>query len=324
MPVISKSTYRRSPLLFNGHLESIYPALRRKITDLHYDRERLTLADGDFVDLDWLHNESDNLVILTHGLEGDSSRQYVAGMARFFSGKNWDALAWNCRSCSGEMNRKFRMYHHGDIGDLSEVIDHALRQKDYRKVVLIGFSMGANMSMKYAGTLGTDLPAPIKACVVFSAPTDLKAGADILDKPSNVIYKQRFLRHLKAKLEIKNQQFPGKLDLSKFKNIKVWRDFDEFYSAPMNNFENAEAFYRNASAKYFMPDITIPTLLISAKNDPILPEECYPVSLCEQMENVFLEMPEYGGHVGFWRPGEKQSWSEKRAWQFVEEKTGGE
>ncbi len=323
MPVLHKSTFRRSPFLLNGHFESIYPALFRKVRDVNYRRERLTLSDGDFVDLDWLDNNSRHLAILTHGLEGDSSRQYVAGMARFFSEKKWDALAWNCRSCSGEMNRKLRMYHHGEIGDIGEVINHALKVRDYKNIVLIGFSMGGNISMKYLGVHGKSIPPAIKACVSFSSPTDLEAGAEILDRPSNFIYKKRFLHYLKEKLEKKNDQFPGELNISNFNHIKIWRDFDEFYSAPMNGFENAEAFYRNASAKNFMPGITIPTLLVQAKNDPILPDACYPIEICKTMSNIFLEMPVHGGHVGFWRPGEFYSWSEKRAWEFVTEQVGG-
>ena len=124
---------------------------------------------------------------------------------------------------------------------------------------------------------------------------------------------------LKAKLEKKNDQFPNKIDIDGFSQIKIWRDFDELYSAPMNSFKNAAAFYQNASAKNFMAGITVPTLLVQAKNDPILPDECYPVSLCEKLPNVFLEMPEHGGHVGFWRPREKYAWSEIRAIKFITE-----
>ncbi len=317
MPVLTQSTFRRSPLLFNGHLESIAPALFRKITDVTYERERLTLTDGDFVDLDWIDNHSKQLVLLSHGLEGNSTRQYVAGMARFFSEKKWDVLAWNCRSCSGEMNRALRMYHHGEIGDIGEVIDHALRTRHYEKVILIGFSMGANISMKYLGVNKHSLPDVIRACVAFSAPTDLEAGANILDQPGNIIYKKRFLKNLKIKLEQKNEQYPGAINLAAFSTIKAWRDFDELYSAPMNQYKNAAAFYQDASAKNFMPGIRIPTLLIQAKNDPILPKECYPVDLCRQLKNVFLEIPDHGGHVGFWRPGERYSWSERRAFEFI-------
>ncbi len=319
MPVLKNSTYRRSPLLYNGHFESICPALFRKITNVKYERERLTLSDGDFVDLDWIDNGSRQLVLLSHGLEGDSSRQYILGMARMFSDQKWDALAWNCRSCSGEMNRKLRMYHHGEIGDIREVISHALHIKDYEKMILVGFSMGGNISMKYLGVHGNNIPDVVKGCVAFSAPTDLEAGARILDRPSNFIYKKRFLKYLKTKLEKKKEQFPNMIDLESFRTIKIWRDFDELYSAPMNNFENADAFYQNASAKNYMAGITVPTLLVQAKNDPILPVECYPVTLCEKLQNVFLEMPEHGGHVGFWRPREKYGWAEQRAFMFVKE-----
>ena len=151
MPVSENSTYRRSSLLFNGHLESIFPALFRKVNNVKFERERLTLFDGDFVDLDWLNSNSRQLVILTHGLEGDSSCQYILGMARMFSDHHWDVLAWMCRSCSGEMNRAFRMYHHGEISDIGEVIQHALKTKNYEKIILIGFSMGGNISMKIFG-----------------------------------------------------------------------------------------------------------------------------------------------------------------------------
>ena len=317
MPVIAKSTFRRSPFLFNGHIETIYPALFRKVTDVPYERERLILSDGDFVDLDWLDNGSRCLVLISHGLEGNSSRQYVAGMARFFSNKKWDVLAWNCRSCSGEMNKASQLYHHGEIGDIGEVISHTLKTKNYEKIVLIGFSMGGNISMKYIGVHGKELPSAVKACVAFSSPTDLEAGANILDHSSNFIYKRRFLKNLKIKLEHKNEQYPGSINLSAFPTIKVWRDFDELYSAPMNKFANAAAFYKNASAKNFLAGITIPTLLVQAKNDPILPIECYPTDLCNKLEKVFLEIPKHGGHVGFWRPGEQFSWAERRAFEFA-------
>ena len=320
MPLIQKSSYRRSRLLRNGHLETIYPAIFRKIEGVDYERERLTLSDGDFVDLDWLDNGSLNLILLTHGLEGNSGKQYVKGMAKFFyEEKKWDVLAWNCRSCSGEINRAQRMYHHGETGDIGEVIQHALRRKNYHTIVLAGFSMGGNISMKYLGVHGKNKPEPIRACIAFSSPTDLEAGAEVLDHPSNFIYRRRFLHYLKIKIEKKNEQHPGVLDLTNFKNIKTWRDFDEYFSAPLNQFQDAAEFYRMASAKNFMAGTVVPTLLVSAKNDPILPPACYPKNICERHEHIFLEMPKHGGHVGFWKPGEKYAWSERRAAAFLEE-----
>ena len=317
MPLISHSTFKRPFYLPNGHFETIYPALFRRVEGIHYRRERLELPDGDFLDLDWIERKSKQLVLLTHGLEGDSGRQYMTGMAKFFSAKNWDVLAWNCRSCSGEMNRLQRMYHHGEIGDIGEVIGHALKLHSYETAVLIGFSMGGNINMKYLGVHGRNAPEQIRCCVAFSSPTDLKAGAEVLDHPSNFIYFRRFLHYLSLKIKAKDRQFPGVVDISKLKGIKVWRDFDEFFSAPLNGFRDAEDFYQQASAKNFMGGIAVPTLLVQAQNDPILPPQCYPVELCKKHPDIFLEMPRHGGHVGFTQRNGKEAWAEERSWEFV-------
>ncbi|MCC6724936.1 MAG: alpha/beta fold hydrolase [Saprospiraceae bacterium] len=317
MPLVSKSTYKRSAIFFNGHVETIAPVVLRKVAGISYERERMSLADGDFLDLDWIDNQKQRLVVLTHGLEGDTGRQYILGMAKIFSQNGWDVLAWNCRSCSGEMNRAKRMYHHGDISDIGEVVKHACVRKNYKSIVLIGFSMGANITLKYLGVYGENRPFPIKAAVVFSAPTDLQAGAEILDKFENTIYRKRFLYYLKQKMVVKAGQYPGVVDLKNFDKIKVWRDFDEYFSAPINDFKNAAEFYEKASAKNFMKGIAVPTLLVQAKNDPILPLTCFPTELCSQHDFIHLEMPKHGGHVGFWQANREFAWSEERAIDFL-------
>lgn len=160
MPIIH-SPYPGPPAYqYNGHLQTIIPSLTRKVTGIPYERERLVLTDGDFVDLDWIKAGKSRLVVLTHGLEGDSNRQYIRGTAKLFAQHNYDVLAWNCRSCSGEMNQAFRLYNHGEIGDLGEVIDHALRTIGYQEVVLVGYSMGGNITLKYLGVHGNRLPMP--------------------------------------------------------------------------------------------------------------------------------------------------------------------
>ena len=125
------------------------------------------------------------------------------------------------------------------------------------------------------------------------------------------------MRNLKLKFEKKNEQFPGMVDIDNFKKVKTWKDFDNYFSAPIIGVKDADEFYRIASARNFMPDIKIKTLVIQAQNDPILPEECFPKDICEKHPNIFLELPKHGGHCGFWRPGEKINWAEKRTWEFV-------
>lgn len=320
MPIIKTSSYKKPPFYqFNGHLQTIIPGIFRKVKNVNYQRERLELPDQDFLDLDWILNNSKNLVLLSHGLEGSSDRQYIQGAAKLFSKNNWDVLAWNCRSCSGEMNRTSRLYHHGDIEDIGTVIDHALTKKEYENVVMIGFSMGGAMSLNYLGKNGKSIPSQIKAAVAFSTPCDLREGAEILNLKSNAVYRKRFLRNLKKKILIKEQEFPGLVDLKKLEEIKEWRDFDEHFSAPLNNYKDADDFYFNSSAKNFMENIQIPTLLVNAHNDPILTPGCSPISIAKTHTNIFIENPEKGGHCGFMLPNEEFAWSENRALEFANE-----
>lgn len=319
MPLL-RSTYPGPPAYqYNGHLQTIMPSLTRTVPGVCYERERLTLTDGDFVDLDWLDQKSSQLVILTHGLEGDSSRPYMRGMARLFAQTNYDVLAWNCRSCSGEMNRAFRLYNHGEIGDLGEVIGHALRTKAYEKVILIGFSMGGNITLKYLGVHAKALPDVISRGVAISSPVDLGASALLLDQPGNRFYRNRFRKKLTVKITQKAARFPGRLDMSKLRQVKQWRDFDEFFSAPVNNYRDAGDFYEQASAINFMADIAIPTLLLNAQNDPLLSPECSPGALAESHPALFLETPRAGGHVGFALPRDPHTYAERRALSFVKE-----
>ncbi len=317
MPLIQKSTYRRAPFYqFNGHLQTIFPSALRKI-EVAYERERLELDDGDFVDLDWIDNKSSCLAVLSHGLEGNSQRSYILGMAKLFNEKKWDVLAWNCRSCSEEMNRNFRLYNHGEIGDIGLVIEHALHLKDYQKIVLVGYSMGGNITLKYLGVNGKSLPDVIKGGIAFSTPCDLESSSNTLDKPGNFVYRRKFLNKLKEKLGRKAEQFPGTIDMSKFEAIKVWRDFDVFYSAPISGYGSVEDFYWHCSAKNFLQDLKVPTLLVNAQNDPILTPACSPIDIANSHPYFYLETPKQGGHVGFAWSGKPYTWSEWRVMDFV-------
>ncbi len=318
MPIISQSTYAGAPpLLFNGHLQTIIPSVFRKIEGLNYTRERLTMADGDFVDIDWLKNNNDKLVVLTHGLEGDSHRHYIKGTAKLFAQTGWDVLAWNCRSCSGEMNRAFRLYNHGEIGDIREVIEHSLTTNAYKNVALVGFSMGGNITLKYLGEHGSKVPDVIRAGVAISAPTDLKSSAELLDWRSNWFYRQRFMGKLFKKIQIKAEAYPNRLDLDLIKKVKVWKDFDNFFSAPLNGYRDADDFYEQASAINFMAGTTVPVLVCNAANDPILTAECVPFELARTHPLIFVEMPRTGGHVSFMTANEEFTWAERRALEFA-------
>ena len=318
MPLIP-SAYPGPPAYqYNGHLQTIFPSLTRTVPGVVYQRERLTLSDGDFVDLDWISHGNRRLVVLTHGLEGDSNRQYMRGTARLFAESGYDVLAWNCRSCSGEMNRAFRLYNHGEIGDIGEVIRHALQVRPYDEVILVGYSMGGNITLKYLGVQGATLPKAIKRGIAISSPTDLEASARLLDRPSNRFYRNRFMKKLILKIRQKDSRFPGRLDMTNLRQVRRWRDFDDFFSAPVNNYRDAGDFYTQASAVNFMADITVPTLLLNAQNDPLLSPECSPAWLAKTHPHIFLETPRTGGHVGFAVARDLHTYAERRALWFAQ------
>lgn len=323
--MILPSSYSGPPRWqYNGHLQTLVPGLFRRVQGVAYQRERIHTPDDDFLDLDWMRGGHRRLLIVTHGLEGDSNRHYVRGTAKLFAQHGWDVLAWNCRSCSGEMNRAFRMYHHGDTADIGAVVSHALGKQHYHTLALVGYSMGANITMKYLGTQGEHLPQQVRAAAVFSAPCDLRSGADVLDRWDNAIYKRRFLKALTRKIQLKATAFPGRLELARLRQLRRWRDFDEHFSAPICGYRDAEDFYENSSAKNFVAGIRVPTLLVNALNDPILTPECMPADIAADHPFFHLEMPETGGHCGFQqRRGDEFGWAERRALEFIEQTLEG-
>ena len=318
MPVINNSTYQPPFLFNNGHLQTIYPSLARRLSPELYRRERVSTPDEDFLDLDWARVGSDRLAILSHGLEGSSHRPYMVGMARVLNFHGWDALAWNYRSCSGEINRKLRMYHNGSIDDLDVVVRHALATGRYRKVALIGFSLGGNLTLIYLGTFGTAVDHRISKAVVFSVPCDLAAGARELAKRRNCIYMKQFLVSLHGKIRKKMELLPGEINDRDFGRIRNFKDFDDRYTAPIHGFRNAEDYWEKCSSRQFIPSITVPTLIVNSVDDPLLVDGCYPVLEAERNRHVHLEMPRSGGHVGFVQFNHKGAyWSEQRAMEFL-------
>lgn len=320
MPVLKESSYPNpSRYLWNGHAETIYPGVFRKIPDVNYRRERIMTPDDDFLDIDWIDQSSQKLLILTHGLEGSTDRHYIKAPAKLFSENGWDVLAWNCRSCSGEMNKQLRLYNHGDTDDISTVVSHALRTKNYEKIAMVGFSMGGAITLNYLGNRAAEVPAVIKHAVAFSTPCDLGDSINALVSRENWFYRTRFYRSLKKKIVAKARLHPDKIDLNLFKKVKEWRDFDTFFSAPLNGYKDVDDFYYQASSVNSIPKIKVKTLIVNALNDSLLTPACYPKKLCEQHPNVYLETPARGGHVGFTIPKSLYAWSEKRALEFVSE-----
>ena len=318
MPLINRSDYKAPLFLQNGHIQSIYPTLFRRFDTGFYERERIFTPDDDFLDIDWSRTGSNKLAIISHGLEGNSHRNYVVGMVKMLNRNGWDALAWNYRSCSGEMNRRLRFYNSGTIDDLEVVIEHAAKIESYKEIVLIGFSMGGNLSLLYLGNKGSRIDSKIVRSVVFSVPCDLKASTRELAKFKNRIYMGRFLKTLHQKIRTKMKLMPGQINDDNYHLIKNFKDYDDRYTAPLHGFNNAEDYWSKCSSNRFIPEIKIPTLIVNARNDPFIVDGCYPVNETSDSKCVYLETPKSGGHVGFMQfKRDKSYWSEERTIEFL-------
>ena len=304
----------RAPLwLPDGHTQSIYPALFRKIPLTHSHSERMELPDGDFLDVDWhmrseaLHEKP--LLIVSHGLEGSSRRHYVTGLIRAMPEVN--ALAWNYRSCSGDPNRNLRFYHSGATDDLDFVIQQAVA-RGVKDIYLAGFSLGGNLSLKWLGENAKKASQFVRKAVAFSVPLHLSSSSQQLTRRENRLYTHRFLQTLLEKVTEKSARYPMDITPSMLTSIRSLYDFDNVITGPLHGFKDAEDYYERNSSLYFLANIQVPTLIVNAKNDPFLSQECLP----EQIDSDFvqIELPDSGGHCGFYpRNYRGQTWAEQRA-----------
>lgn len=307
--------YKPPFFLFHAHLETIFPSLFRSVKLSSYQRERINTPDRDFLDLDWLKQDSKKLVIISHGLEGDTTRAYIKGMAKAFFEKGYNVLAWNYRGCSGEINKALRFYHSGATDDLATVVDYA-SNKSYAEINLIGFSLGGNLILKYLGEERIR-PENLKKAVTFSVPLDLHASCIKISQPSNWVYSRRFLRSLRKKVVAKSKIMQN-LDASGLKKARTLHEFDDIFTGPIHGFKNAIDYYTQSSSIKVVANIKIPTLIVNAKNDPFLSPECYPEDLLKDHSFVTFESPERGGHVGFAQFTKNGLyWSEERALEFL-------
>ncbi len=320
MPLVEQSSYTAPVWLHNGHLQTLWAAFFRRPPLPYLRRERLETPDGDFFDIDRIPavpgTQASRVAILSHGLEGHSRRGYMLATARALNLRGWDVVARNFRGCSGEPNRKLRLYHSGETDDLALTV-RACEASGYTTIGLVGFSMGGNQTLKYTGE--NVLPSSVGAAVGVSVPCDLEGAAQVLSLPSRALYMASFLRTLRDKLRLKKERFPDALDLTGLESIRTFHEFDERFTAPMHGFRSALHYWRESGCINVLEAIRIPALLINALDDPFLSEGCYPERTAAANPALTLEMPRWGGHVGFVCTGRKTEWMAGRIADFLEQ-----
>jgi len=325
MPLVEPSSYQPPSFLRNGNLLTLWASKLRRLSlrwEPFFSTVRLDTPDGDFFDVDILPVRpgecSSRLAIISHGLEGNSRRKYMRGMAEAFREAGWDVFARNFRGCSGEENKTIGMYHSGETEDLHQTVLFAI-SRGYRRIVLAGFSMGGNQTLKYLGENPSRIPSCVEAGIGISVPCDLEGSAKLLDLPSRRIYMEYFMSTLRKKIRAKASRFPGRFDTTRLRRIHTFQEFDDLYTAPLHGFASACDYWRRASSLPVLADIRVPVLLLNAADDPFLSPGCFPRELATKSPLLTLEIPAHGGHVGFVGPNPDRYWSESRAVEFVEQ-----
>ncbi|WP_026452516.1 YheT family hydrolase [Aequorivita capsosiphonis] len=317
MPYINNSSYETDLIFHNGHISTIYAGIIRKLDAPDYKRKRLLLPDGDFLLLDYVVKDPKKAIIICHGLEGDSRKNYNNACANFFIEKGYSVFAWNNRSCGGEMNLLPNLYHHGSIGDLEAVIDHVIAE-DVDDIFLVGFSLGGDQILNYLGRKNAS--DKVKAAVAISAPFQLKSSAEKIQSGISKIYLSRFIRKIRTKIQYKSHQFPGLVSQDVSKNIRSFEDVIDRFIIPIHGgYTDLADYYKKASPVYSVDGIEIPVLVINAWDDPILGTEDHPVAMAKEHKYLFLETPHHGGHCAFPLKISKHPYSVVRAFEFFEE-----
>lgn len=309
-----------------GHLQTIYASLFAPKPRVIYRRERWELADGDFLDLDWVDGAPDKpLLALFHGLEGSSQGHYALAMMDTLRQHGWRGVAVNFRGCSGSPNRLARAYHSGDSAEVKMVLTHLKTQANSQPLYAVGISLGANALLKFLGESGLEAQQILAAAAAISAPVDLANAGARLDQGFNrYSYTRHFLRTLRRKTQEKINAHRLPITPQALRAANTLHAFDDLYTAPMHGYRNADDYWLRASSKPWLNSIAVPTLIVHAHNDPFLPAGTY-LEQALLSPHITLDLTQQGGHVGFVSgpfPG-KLNWLPKRVLSFFTQQQDG-
>ena len=307
----------------NAHFNTVYRPLFTK-DSINYERKRITTWDNDFIDLDFSIVDSKTLILQIHGLEGSSQSSYMITTANHLNNIGYDTVSMNLRSCSGEDNLLLETYHSGKTDDVDFIIKHLTTNYNYENIIIVGFSLGGNLTLKYLGEYD-NIPSEVKGGIAVSVPIDLTTSQEELLKLKNKIYLNEFIKSIKLKMLEKVEKFPDfKLNKKLLFQATKFRHLEKQYTVPVFGFKSPEDYWEKASSKPYIPNIKVPSLLINSLDDSFLSKECYPYKEAKNSSNFHLLTPKYGGHVGFIGSfkEEESRWVEKNITRFIQENIG--
>jgi len=303
--------------LRNPHVQTIYASKLAKSPTIDTQAERLELDDGDFLDLNWSKKTTGPIVCLFHGLAGCIESGYATRAFHSLEAAGHRPVFMHHRGCSGEPNRLSASYHSGHTKDIAKVIALVHERFPGESVTAVGYSLGANALLKYLGETGdaSGLDTAVSVC----PPLVLATCADTINTGFARVYQKYLLDLMHQQYAAKQAAYPN-LKLPDLPNdLNTFWKFDDAVTAPLNGFKDVHDYYESCSARQFVPNITTPTHLLYALNDPFFSPVVLP-NADETPANVQLHTPKFGGHVGFIEgpaPVDHVHWLEQRLIEWL-------
>jgi predicted alpha/beta-fold hydrolase len=317
--------------LRNGHVMTLYswgnprhfPRLT-KATRRYFDVARATRVVAD------CHGhatpQDHPTLIALHGLNGSSEAHYMRGLAAKAFARGMNVVRLNQRNCGDTEHLAEGLFHSGLTADAAYVIDELTRVDGLRGIGVAGYSLGGNLALKLAGEYGSHAPDGLIAVAAVSPIIEISECTRALERPGNRLYQWNFVRDLKRRMRRKNRHNPGSFDLSKLDGVRTVREFDETYTAPYFGFRNAEDYYHRASAMRVIERVRVPTLIITAEDDPFVPSAPFHDPKVTGNPHIDLRINPHGGHCGFVAERSANDdgyWAENEIVEFVSGRWNG-
>lgn len=259
-------------------------------------------------------------LLLLHGLEGSSLAHYIAGISDKAWAAGWNVVRLNQRNCGDTEHLSRGLYHSGLTHDPLYVLRELLEVDRLPAIVIAGYSLGGNLALKLAGELGDTAPPELKAVCAVSPTMDLACCVEALERQANLMYEWNFVRNLRARMRRKSAAVPGLFDLAPLRRVRTVRQFDEAYTAPHHGFRDAVDYYYRASAIRVVDRIRVPTLILTANDDPFVPVEPFSDPAVTGNPWITVVVTAGGGHCAFLEaasPGYDGYWAEREIVRFA-------
>jgi len=255
---------------------------------------------------------------LVHGLEGSSESGYIRTLAAQAFTTGFNVLRINQRNCGGTERLTTTLYNSGLSADFRAVLLELIERDRLKQIFFAGYSMGGNLILKMAGELGVAAPRELRGICAVCPTLDLAACVDAIERPENWLYQLCFVRDLKSRVRRKAKLFPGQFELNSLSRVRTLREFDDAITAPCSGYRSAADYYERASAMRVVHRIAVPTLILTSKDDPVVPFESFGASEIAGNPQIRVAATEFGGHCAFISRtnGPERYWAEARVLEF--------